>query len=211
MIVFGISIPRGILRSPDYDLHTMQRSYHTVYTRLDDIALDLCNVIETSGNAYAVPVPAYAPMAFQGVEPWGLLSLKHAAVNAGLGAIGRNGLLHHPHHGTMLRFGAVVTSASLPESELNNDFPCPEKCGACHRACPSGAFDEKGLFSKMTCLGHTIKHAIYPIAFKDNESFKNIEQIINTAGYNYWLECNRCIAVCPNNKLKENNNGRDQS
>ena len=62
----------------------------------------------------------------------------------------------------------------------------------------------------MTCLGHTIKHAIYPIAFKDNESFKNIEQIINTAGYNYWLECNRCIAVCPNNKLKENNNGRDQ-
>ena len=68
VIVFGISIPRGILRSPDYDLHTMQRSYHTVYTRLDDIALDLCNVIETSGHAYAVPVPAYAPMAFQGVE-----------------------------------------------------------------------------------------------------------------------------------------------
>ncbi len=203
VVVFGMLVPRGMLHSPDYHLHAMHRSYHTVYTRLDNLTLDLCNVIEAEGDAYAVPVPSYAPMKFHGIEPWGLLSLKHAAVKAGLGAMGRNGLMHHPVHGTMLRLGAVVTDARLPGSDLQDRFPCPEKCGACHLACPSGAFDNAGEFAKLTCLGHTIKHAIYPIALKDEQGLKHIEQVINTAGHNYWLTCNECIGVCPNNRKRK--------
>lgn len=203
VIVFGIAVPRGMLHSPDYHLYAMHRSYHTVYARLDEIALSLSNFIESIDNALAVPVPSYAPMRFHGMEPWGLLSLKHAGVNAGLGAIGRNGLLHHPTHGTMLRLGAVVTDAELPGDERNDAFPCPERCGACHKACPSDAFNNAGEFAKMTCLGHTIKHAIYPLALKDELGLKNIERVINTAGYNYWLTCNECVRVCPNNRPKK--------
>ncbi len=200
VIVFALPVPRGILRSPNYDLHTLHRSYHTVYSRLDNMALDLCQLIEAQTEALAVPVPSYAPMVFHGMEPWGILSLKHAAVNAGLGAFGRNGLVHHPKYGTMLRLGAVVTSAVIEGNPIFDDFPCPEKCLACHRACPSGAFANAGSFSKMTCLGHTIKHAIYPLALKDKEGLDKIERVINTAAYNYWLDCNRCLSVCPNNR-----------
>ncbi|MFW5958299.1 MAG: hypothetical protein ACOCQ0_04000, partial [Desulfosalsimonas sp.] len=111
VIVFGIPIPRGILFSPDYDLYGIHRSYHTVYRQLDETGLALCNFIESKGSHTAVPVPSYAPMVFHGAEPWGLLSLKHAAVNAGLGAFGRSGQMYHPEYGSLLRLGAVVTSA----------------------------------------------------------------------------------------------------
>lgn len=203
VVVFAIASPRGMLRSPEYGLHAMHRSYHTIYSRLDDIAVDLCNFIEQETGGFAVPVPAYAPMVFEEMEPWGILSLKHAAVNAGLGAIGRNGLLHNQKYGTMLRLGAVVTDTALPGSALQDHFPCKEKCNACHQACPSGALQGKGEFNKMTCLGHTIQHAFYPLAFKDPENFKQIDLIVNTAGYNYWLTCNQCIRVCPNNRTRE--------
>lgn len=206
VIVFASAVPRGVMQSPEYDLHTMHRSYHTVYSRLDDIALDLSTMIEAQGEYLAVPVPSYAPMVFHGMEPWGLLSLKHAAENAGLGKIGKNGLLHNPEYGTMLRFGAVVTDAPLPGDDMIDMSPCPEKCGACHKACPSKAFDESGNFSKLTCLGHTIKHAMYPIALSNEQGLKNIEQVINTAGYNYWVDCNRCVAVCPNNRPRKGDN-----
>jgi len=200
IIVFAIACPRGMLFSPDYHLYAMQRIYHTVYNKLDEIAVELCNVIESSNGNLAVPIPSYAPLVFHGMEPWGMLSLKHAAVNAGLGAFGKNGLVHNPHYGTLLRFGAVVTNVKLPGDDIKEDSPCPEECNACHRACPPEAFDEKGNFAKLTCLGHTIKHAIYPIALKDKQGLKHIERIINTAGHNYWLECNECIRVCPNNR-----------
>jgi len=36
VIVFGITVSQGMLRSPDYNLHLLHRSYHTVYKHLDE-------------------------------------------------------------------------------------------------------------------------------------------------------------------------------
>lgn len=66
VIVFGKPLPKGVLTSPDYNLHTLHRSYHTVYKQLDVISLDLCSLIESIGDYYAVMVPSYAPMTFHG-------------------------------------------------------------------------------------------------------------------------------------------------
>ncbi len=202
VIVLGITTPRGVLSSPAYNLHVLHRSYHTIYRRLDEISVDLCNFIESHSSYRAVPVPSYAPMVFQGFEPRGILSLKHAAVRAGLGAFGRSGQVYHPDFGSRLRFSAVVTNADLPGNNLIDPDPCPEKCNACWKACPSGAFDETGAFQKFKCLSYTIKHAIYPLALKDEAGRKNIEQIINTAGYDYWIACDECLKACPNNREK---------
>lgn len=199
VIVIGISVPRGMLRSPDYHLHAMHRAYHTVYRQLDEIGLALSNFIETQGDFMAVQVPSYAPMVFHDFEPWGLLSLKHAAVAAGLGAFGRSGQVYHPQYGSRLRLAAVVTDAALPPDPVNDALPCPPRCNACQKACPPQAFKE-GQFQKMTCLQHTIKHAIYPIALKDPAGLKHIERVINTAGHDYWLDCNACMQVCPLNR-----------
>jgi len=199
VIVFGITVPQGMLRSPDYSLYLLHRTYHTVYVHLDELGLDLCNFIEAQGDYLAVPVPSFAPLVYHDDEPWGIISLKHAAVQAGVGSFGRSGLVYHPEYGSLLRLGAVVTSVKLPGDPLIESDPCPENCNLCHKACPYGAFDAKGTFNKLTCLRHIAKHAIYPIALRDEMGLKHIERVINTAGYNYWLECNECLRVCPNN------------
>jgi epoxyqueuosine reductase len=200
VIVFALAVPGGVFSSPVYGLHTMHRSYHTIYRRLDELSIDVCNFLESEGPHHAVPVPSYAPMVFEGMEPWGILSLKHAAVRAGLGAFGRSGQVYHPAYGSRLRFGAVVTSAELHGDPIVEADPCSPNCSACIKACPASAFDDKGEFRKLVCLGHTIKHAIYPIALKDEAGLRNIERVINTAGYDYWIACSTCTTACPNNR-----------
>ncbi|MDP2853970.1 MAG: reductive dehalogenase domain-containing protein [Smithellaceae bacterium] len=203
VIVFGITVPRGMLKSPDYNLYALHRTYHSAYMRIDEISLALCNYIESLGKHLAVPIPSYAPMVFHQFEPWGIMSLKHAAVNAGLGRFGRSGLTYHPQYGSLLRLGAVVTDAVIEADPLLPPDPCPPNCTACSKACPAKAFDADGKFNKMTCLGRTIKHAIYPLALNSEAGLKNIERVINTAGHNYWIDCDECLKVCPLNKKKD--------
>ena len=38
VIVFGITVPRGMLKSPDYNLYALHRSYHSAYMRIDDLS-----------------------------------------------------------------------------------------------------------------------------------------------------------------------------
>lgn len=199
-MVFGIPMSRGVLSSPDYNLYFLHAAYHTIYNRLDEISANLCNFIESESGSRAVPVPSYAPLVFHEFEPWGIISLKHAAVKAGLGAFGRSGQMYNPQFGSLLRLGAVITSAEMPGDPLEEEMPCPDNCSLCHRKCPPGAFGENGRFDKMNCLGHTIKHAVYPLALKDEAGLAHIERVINTAGYNYWLACNECLKVCPLNR-----------
>ncbi len=198
VIVYGVTIPRAVLDSPSYGLHLLQRSYHTAYPYLDQVGLRLANRIEAEGFATA-EIPSFAPMVFHGVESWGLMSLKHAASLAGVGAFGRSEMVYHPRFGSLLRLGAVVTAAPLPGNEPMKEEPCPPECLACQEACPAGAFPD-GSFQKMVCLGHTIKHAIYKLALKNAEDLQYVERIINTAGYNYWIDCDECLKACPLNR-----------
>ena len=200
VVVFGMSIPWGVLSSPDYNLYLLHRSYHTLYPELDSVAINLAKLIEAEGYP-AVQIPGYAPLVFHGTEAWGILSLKHAAVCAGLGAFGRSDLVYHPRYGALLRWGAVVTGAEIPGGELIGEEPCPPKCRACEEACPSGALKD-GKFDKLACQAYSVTHAIYPIAIRDEAGLKNLEKIINTAGYNYWLKCDECLKVCPLNRMK---------
>jgi epoxyqueuosine reductase len=203
VVVFGCTVPEGMLRSPDYSLYLLHRTYHSVYQYLDGVGLALSTRIESQGNYLAVPVPSFAPLVYHGREPWGILSLKHAAVRAGLGAFGRSGYVFHPRYGGLLRLGAVVTSAPISGDSLDDidRDPCPPKCYACREACPSHAFDQNGNFNKLICVAHTIKHAIYPLALKSEDAMKYLERVTNTAGYNYWIDCHTCLSVCPKNRL----------
>ena len=60
------------------------------------------------------------------------------AARAGLGFVGKNGMIIVPGVGSMVLLGEVVTT--LP---LVADTPVAERCGSCTRclqACPTGAF-----------------------------------------------------------------------
>ncbi|MDI6874682.1 hypothetical protein [Candidatus Solincola sp.] len=200
VIVYGVTVPRTVLTSPGYTLHLLQRAYHTSYSYLDQVGLALSRLLEELGHP-AVVIPAYAPLVFHGLEPWGLVSLKHAAVQAGLGSFGRSGMVYHPRFGSLLRLGAVVTAASLPGSPEKGEEPCPPGCNACRERCPAGAY-AVGSFQKMACLGYSVKHGIYRHVLTDDYGRENFEMVVNTTGYNYWLSCTECQRVCPLNAGK---------
>lgn len=198
VIVLARAIPAGIFKSPDSGLYFLHRSYHTTYSELDSLALDLTRRIESAGEL-ALPIPAYAPLTVEESGIWGLLSLKHAAVSAGLGAFGRNELVFNEKYGSRLRFGAVVTTAGLEPSPLVDGEPCPPGCTACFKSCPFNAF-EGGRFDKRVCGPSAFFHSIYPLACASDRSAENREMVYNTAGYNYWIKCIECMRVCPLNR-----------
>lgn len=68
----------------------------------------------------------------------GHIPLKLAARLAGLGEIGMSGLILNPIFGPWVRFETVLTNAALDCDKPLDGGLC-RKCGACIKACPTGA------------------------------------------------------------------------
>lgn len=77
-------------------------------------------------------------------EIMGDFSHRHAAVAAGLGVFGVNGLLLTPEYGVRQRLNSVITDAPLmPDEMLDMEIPCGKKCDyKCIKLCPVKAFSE---------------------------------------------------------------------
>lgn len=90
------------------------------------------------------------------------LTHKRAATCAGLGWIGKSGLLVTPEHGARLSWGTILTDADLDVAEPVLQSRCGT-CAACVRACPVGAIrgvlwhrgiDLEELLDVQACLAH---------------------------------------------------------
>ena len=112
-----------------------------------------------------------------------------AATKAGLGVIGRNGLLIHPQYASLVFIGDLVTDVP-PE-----DFPgCREpqavsyceNCGCCANACPTGILSGKG----ELCLS--------AVTQKKGELTPEEKQLILDHG-SAW-GCDLCQVSCPHVK-----------
>jgi len=74
------------------------------------------------------------------------------AVEGGLGALGRNGLVRTPQHGSRVFVGCLFTSLALPEARRQAaPLPACAECGACVRACPTGALIADGIMRVRRC------------------------------------------------------------
>lgn len=151
VFVFAVPMLRGSIESPS--LHTAMNSTNAIYREEDILSHRLGLLIEDSGYRAAL-VSAASPIEMSN-ETKGLLgdiSLRHAAVAAGLGHIGTNRLLLTPKYGPRVRLGAVVTDAPLtPDSPLKYN-PCDD-CGLCVKACPAGALHTHTFKDAVKCLG----------------------------------------------------------
>jgi len=105
------------------------------------------------------------------------------ARDAGLGEIGRMGLLMTPKHGPRVRIGVVTTNMPLQVDEAKPDFSVIDFCTICKKcadSCPSQA-----------------------ISFNDREMINGVNrwQINQEACFTLWCnlgtDCGRCVSVCP--------------
>ena len=82
---------------------------------------------------------------------------RYWAVECGVGYIGRNNYLIVPGRGASCVLGEVLWTGTLPA-----DRPCALQCsgcGACVRACPTGALHSDGTIDARRCLSYlTIEH-----------------------------------------------------
>lgn len=66
-------------------------------------------------------------------------SFKFASVNAGLGWIGKNGVLITEKYGPRVRLGTILINYKLPIGTPITKSKCPEECNICFNACPHRA------------------------------------------------------------------------
>lgn len=90
-----------------------------------------------------------------------IFPFKHAAVAAGLGTIGRNGLLITKDFGPRVRLACLLTDAPLESTPLPEKNFCND-CHACIRACPAGALQpptDGGFYSINKFACQTYRHS----------------------------------------------------
>ncbi|HEX9798420.1 MAG TPA: reductive dehalogenase [Anaerolineales bacterium] len=116
------------------------------------------------------------------------------AVDAGLGELGRNGMLITPKYGPRVRLGKVITDMPLtPDSPISfgaTEF-C-EICGKCADTCPAGGII-KGQ-NQRTYDARNISNN--PGVYKWPVDVVACHMVWSTSG----MSCHNCIRVCPFNK-----------
>jgi epoxyqueuosine reductase len=120
--------------------------------QLDELSCDLARYLKDRGFA-ALPTGAIEPCNYNAElqKTVGLISLKNAARQAGLGVIGKNTLLLTPEFGNMVWLGAVITAAALAADTPQQDSPCAAGCRICLDACPVLALSGSPFIDQQKC------------------------------------------------------------
>lgn len=80
-----------------------------------------------------------AEFSFRGFADSSPLAERDAALSAGLGVMGKNGLLIHPEYGSFFFIGAFFFTEIVMEPTVKKVHQGCMDCGSCERACPTGA------------------------------------------------------------------------
>lgn len=175
----------------------------------------LASFLERAGGK-AMTVPASYPMEMSAATKGsiGEVSLRHAAVAAGLGTFGRHNIVIHPKLGTRVIFSAILTNF-----DLSSDIPVVDdlclQCDACVHSCPAGALAVPGRTNVGRCLGNSQPYGIggsikfwsrfaeaegeeRQAMLKDPEYWKLYQA--GFIGFQYF--CFNCLKSCPVGQLK---------
>ena len=72
------------------------------------------------------------------------ISIRHAAVAAGLGELGYMGIVLTPEYGSRIRFAAILTRLELEPDPMYDGPRLCNNCGICAKVCPTGALAAPG-------------------------------------------------------------------
>lgn len=175
VIVIGVALPKGLL---NVDSRIIYAHFNEItFPMVDKTAFQTARYIENNFGKIAVPLPCDGPYEYwnnEKMEGRGLISMKHAAVQAGLGTLGKNSLLLTKKYGSLLTIGAVLTDLELEPDPLAESI-CIEGCDLCLRNCPVQALDGIGANQKA-CR---------------TKAYGKTERGFGT------VDCNKCRTICP--------------
>jgi epoxyqueuosine reductase len=160
-------------RNPKIARYAMSKDYHLVVTEKLQKTLDALKAVDNRmfGKIF--------------VDTGAILE-KAYAEQAGLGWIGKNGLLIAENIGSFCFIGVLLVNREFPLSEK-----VPNKCGSCNlcmERCPTGAIIKPGLIDTRKCIS-------YLTVEKRGAFSKSQNYLIGS-----WLfGCDVCQDVCPYN------------
>jgi len=146
-------------RIPAYYINS-NRSYHAAKTLVSTL------------NGAGVPCE-YAVLPYR--------ALAHAC---GVGALGKNGLMHLAPYGSRIILQALAIDGLKPRSYDTQEIACPPNCNVCAHTCPSHAITENGLDT-----GHCIRAQMEDALYRDEVKEK-------LSGH---IGCELCMLACPLN------------
>ena len=141
-----------------------------VYKVLGDITIELAENLKEQGYKSE----AHHPFG-------GKLLYGPHVVAAGLGIMGRNGLIITPEFGPRQRWSMITTDADIPESSKRNFDELEEfckRCGSCIKNCRGGSVYEQPIKKNTGIITHI-------------DRSKCIESLLKN---NY---CSYCLKICP--------------
>ena len=213
VILFALKHSDGSLESPI--MRNTLMDMITIYHELCRIGYRLTRFLEKNGFRGVWIHPAY-PVEWS-LETRGLVgdfSLRHAAVSAGMGFIGRNNLLVTPQFGPRVRLGAVLTNAGLESSAKKMERNCGD-CRVCIDQCPGKAISPDGVDLRRcspfvagpASLGSMIKFFTELLDQPKEEAKKMIKspQFLNfhqALQIGSSVDCITCMSSCPLGKGK---------
>ena len=155
-----------------------REEYRTINTLLDQYTYRLAEYLNQQGYpSVSVPRDGYGHVSVLVDTPVAFFSHRHAAYLVGLGTFGVNNMLLTPEYGPRVRFGSVLTSATLASDPVMEGMLCT-RCMQCVDQCPVQAINgedyPEGLTNTTACAGYSLRL---------NEHFRS--------------PCGVCIKVCP--------------
>jgi epoxyqueuosine reductase QueG len=217
VIVLAKRVSAGVTRITAWGDRHKYYNDELALTALEETSLELVYWLEDAGYPAVIMPPTH-------VDPWRyegdpkqhqttLLSLPHAAVEAGLGTLGLNLQLLTPEYGPRVLLTAVLCSVDVECDRRKTDALCrgPE-CGRCLRTCPGDTVQQWGRdwekcdeyrspygFAQLTGQIEQIVNATDTQARKAllrSETTFNLWQSI-LRGSGVITGCRRCADVCP--------------
>ena len=192
VISFGIAMSSGCLqawfskksRRPQDDFD------HRATEMLDDISFGLTRYLEREGFASCYIKQNGSYNFYNGFKPD--FSHKHAAMAAGLGALGTSSLFVHSTFGAAVHLGSIITEAPLdpdPLLDIEEQNPCDE-CNYCLQICPVQAIssDEEETFimagKEYSHHKHDLMRCLIGCDGLDGHEYKIGKKTVGTWSYN---------------------------
>jgi epoxyqueuosine reductase len=151
-VVYAQKMLWGSIENPNLRIATMHTT--AMYDNFYHLSQQIGAWLESYGYRAAV-FNHYLPLEMskerKGMS--GDLSLKHLAIAAGLGTMGKSRLVLTKKYGPRVRFAAVLTDGEVvPDHQVNAGMELCEKCHECVKSCPVQAIKEDGTVEVFTCL-----------------------------------------------------------